>query len=98
MESSQELDFDYTVPVSDRDSRSLLQILADAIGVDVTRITIPVSYNEPTTFLQRIMEAVTHCYLLKIVCCDFNSNLTSRPIKSLLMIQIWPCFTLAFSV
>jgi hypothetical protein len=61
-----ELDFDFTVPVGNLDNRSLVQILTDAIGVDVTRITIPVSYNEPTTFLQRMMEANTHCYLLRI--------------------------------
>jgi hypothetical protein len=66
LDPSQELDFDFSVPVKPEDSRSLLQILADAIGVDVTRITIPVSYNEPTTFLQRVMEAATHCYLLRL--------------------------------
>jgi len=66
LDESQVLDFDYSVPVSNQDNRSLLQILSDAIGVDVTRITLPVSYNEPTTFLQRVMEASTHCYLLKI--------------------------------
>jgi hypothetical protein len=66
LDPSQELDFDFSVPVKPEDSRSLLQILSDAIGVDVTRITIPVSYNEPTTFIQRVMEAATHCYLLKL--------------------------------
>jgi len=66
LDPSQELDFDFTVPTGSQDFRSLLQILSDAIGVDVTRITIPVSYNEPTTFLQRVMEASTHCYLLKM--------------------------------
>jgi len=65
LDPSQELDFDYTVPVNPYDSRSLLQILTE-IGIDVTRITVPVSYNEPTTFLQRVMEASTHVYLLKI--------------------------------
>jgi hypothetical protein len=65
-DESQILDFDYTVTVREQDSRTLLQILSDAIGVDVTKITVPVSYNEPTTFLQRVMEAATHCYLLKI--------------------------------
>lgn len=66
LDESQTLDFGYSVPVKTQDSRSLIQILTDAIGVDVTKITIPVSYNEPTTFLQRVMEASTHCYLLKI--------------------------------
>jgi hypothetical protein len=76
LETCQELDFDYTVPVSDQDYRSLLQILSDAIGVDVTKITIPVSYNEPTTFLQRVMEAGTHCYLLKMVSYYFFELIT----------------------
>lgn len=67
LDPSQVLDFDFSVPVNPEDSRSLLQILSDAIGVDVTKITVPVSYNEPTTFLQRVMEASTHCYLLKLV-------------------------------
>jgi len=66
LDPSQVLDFDFSVPVNPEDSRSLLQILSDAIGVDVTKITVPVSYNEPTTFLQRVMEASTHSYLLKL--------------------------------
>lgn len=53
--------------VDNENRSSLAKILSQAIGVDITRITIPVSYNEPTSFIMRIAEATLHNYLLKIV-------------------------------
>lgn len=53
--------------VDNENRSSLAKILSSAIGVDITRITIPVSYNEPTSFIMRIAEATLHNYLLKIV-------------------------------
>jgi hypothetical protein len=32
---------------------SVMEMLKNAIGLDLTRFTVPVTYNEPTTFLQR---------------------------------------------
>lgn len=52
--------------VDNENRSSLAKILSSAIGVDITRITIPVSYNEPTSFIMRIAEATLHNYLLKI--------------------------------
>jgi len=52
--------------VDNEDRSSLAKILAKAIGVDITRITIPVSYNEPTSFIMRVAESTLHNYLLKI--------------------------------
>jgi hypothetical protein len=53
--------------VDNENRSSLAKILSQAIGVDITRITIPVSYNEPTSFIMRVAEATLHNYLLKIV-------------------------------
>eukprot|EP01127_Copromyxa_protea_P004029 TRINITY_DN1380_c0_g1_i1.p1 TRINITY_DN1380_c0_g1~~TRINITY_DN1380_c0_g1_i1.p1 ORF type:complete len:423 (+),score=100.30 TRINITY_DN1380_c0_g1_i1:38-1270(+) len=52
--------------VDNENRSSLAKLLSQAIGVDITRITIPVSYNEPTSFIMRVAEATLHNYLLKI--------------------------------
>lgn len=94
LDESQELDLEYTVPVQTQDSRSLIQILKNAIGIDVTKITIPVSYNEPTTFLQRVMEAATHCYLLKIA----NQVAPYDPDLALLYVGVFSLSTFGCSI
>jgi hypothetical protein len=49
----------------DKDQRpGLMKILGKAIGLDITTIAIPVTYNEPTSFLQRMMEYLTYSELL----------------------------------
>lgn len=68
-DDSSDGELDLTVAAVDTEERSgLVALLTNAIGVDITRITVPVSYNEPTTFIQRVMEAYTHSYLLRVVC------------------------------
>lgn len=42
----------------------LMKLLANAVGLDVTTIAIPVTYNEPTSFLQRMCEVVQYYDLL----------------------------------
>ena len=39
------------------DRKGLLKRLRSAVGIDLTRIAIPVYYNEPTSFLHRMAEA-----------------------------------------
>jgi len=44
---------------------SIIDYLKNAIGMDLTRFSVPVTYNEPTTFLMRMMEvSLNHIYLL----------------------------------
>ena len=38
----------------------LLKLLTKAVGLDITAIPLPVSLNEPTSFLQKMTEAIFH--------------------------------------
>jgi hypothetical protein len=44
-------------------SESLLSMLTRAVG-DLTSVTIPITYMEPTSFLQRLCEPFQNSYLL----------------------------------
>ncbi|UZJ56398.1 hypothetical protein CBS101457_005718 [Exobasidium rhododendri] len=48
----------------DRPSVSLWSILKNNIGKDLTKISFPVSLNEPTSMLQRMGEDMTYAHLL----------------------------------
>eukprot|EP01118_Nematostelium_gracile_P008516 TRINITY_DN2824_c0_g1_i1.p1 TRINITY_DN2824_c0_g1~~TRINITY_DN2824_c0_g1_i1.p1 ORF type:complete len:493 (+),score=138.66 TRINITY_DN2824_c0_g1_i1:988-2466(+) len=51
--------------VKDGENREgLLKLLSKAVGLDVTTISIPVSLNEPTSFLQRMCEVLCYTNLL----------------------------------
>jgi hypothetical protein len=52
-------------PPKKEDRSSLLKVIGKAIGIDLTTIAIPVTYNEPTSFLQRMMEYLTYYELLE---------------------------------
>eukprot|EP00029_Vermamoeba_vermiformis_P006276 TRINITY_DN2413_c0_g1_i1.p1 TRINITY_DN2413_c0_g1~~TRINITY_DN2413_c0_g1_i1.p1 ORF type:complete len:495 (-),score=241.77 TRINITY_DN2413_c0_g1_i1:134-1618(-) len=52
-------------PPKKEDRSNLLKVIGKAIGIDVTTIAIPVTYNEPTSFLQRMMEYLTYYELLE---------------------------------
>lgn len=54
-------------PPKKEDRSNLLKVIGKAIGIDVTTIAIPVTYNEPTSFLQRMMEYLTYYELLEKV-------------------------------
>jgi hypothetical protein len=59
----------------DKEQRpGLMKILGKAIGLDITTISIPVTYNEPTSFLQRMMEYLTYSELLDKVRFFLLSN------------------------
>lgn len=55
------------VPTKGEDRSSLKSLIGKAIGLDITKIAIPVSYNEPFSFLQRMMEYIQYNDLLKKV-------------------------------
>jgi len=49
----------------------LLKILAKAIGFDITTITLPVTLNEPVSFLMRLCEGIQYSELLdKAALCE----------------------------
>ncbi|CAN3362288.1 oxysterol-binding protein homolog 1 [Diutina catenulata] len=55
----------------DEDNRpkvGLWGILKSMIGKDMTRMTLPVSFNEPSSLLQRLVEDVECSYLLDTAC------------------------------
>jgi len=86
---------DLTVAAVDTEQRTgLVALLTNAIGIDITRITVPVSYNEPTSFIQRVMEAYTHCYLLRIA----NQVVATDPDLALLYIGAFTLSTFACAI
>ncbi|EGW32266.1 uncharacterized protein SPAPADRAFT_139837 [Spathaspora passalidarum NRRL Y-27907] len=62
----------------DEDNRpkvGLWGILKSMIGKDMTRMTLPVSFNEPTSLLQRLSEDIEYCSLLDTACTYDDSTL-----------------------
>lgn len=62
----------------DEDNRpkvGLWGILKSMIGKDMTRMTLPVSFNEPTSLLQRLTEDIEYCLLLDEACQFDDSTL-----------------------
>lgn len=51
-------------PVTSENRQGLLKILTKAIGIDVTAITLPVTLNEPASFLMRLCEQIQYSDLL----------------------------------
>ncbi|CDJ61640.1 Oxysterol-binding protein, related [Eimeria maxima] len=47
---------------------NLWSVLKDCIGRDLSRIAMPVYFNEPTSFLQRQCEDLQYCELLNLSC------------------------------
>lgn len=61
-----EVHYRTTLPVSmlSRNEFSVWAVLKQCIGKDLSRITMPVIFNEPLTFLQRVAEYMEYCHLL----------------------------------
>lgn len=57
----------------DRPKISLWGILKSMIGKDMTKMTLPVSFNEPTSLLQRVAEDLEYTDLLDIAADRSNS-------------------------
>lgn len=62
---------DETSPTKSEDRSSLMKLIGKAIGLDITKISIPVKYNEPFSFLQKMMEYLQYTDLLEEVNKDF---------------------------
>ncbi|XP_064651770.1 oxysterol-binding protein-related protein 1-like [Lineus longissimus] len=59
------------VPMFSRNDFSVWSILRQCIGKELSKITMPVIFNEPLSFLQRITEYLEYATLIKKACdCD----------------------------
>ncbi|XP_029013033.1 oxysterol-binding protein-related protein 2-like [Betta splendens] len=55
-------------PMFSRNTISIWSILKKCIGLELSKITMPIAFNEPLSFLQRITEYMEHTYLLNKAC------------------------------
>ncbi|XP_074066512.1 oxysterol-binding protein-related protein 2 isoform X2 [Macrotis lagotis] len=51
-------------PMFTRSDFSVWSILKKCIGLELSKITMPIAFNEPLSFLQRITEYMEHIYLI----------------------------------
>ncbi|XP_042318644.1 oxysterol-binding protein-related protein 2 isoform X2 [Sceloporus undulatus] len=56
-------------PMFTRSDFSVWSILKKCIGLELSKITMPIAFNEPLSFLQRITEYMEHTYLINKACC-----------------------------
>lgn len=57
-------------PMFSRSDFSVWSILKKCIGLELSKITMPIAFNEPLSFLQRITEYMEHVYLIRSACCQ----------------------------
>ncbi|XP_075069535.1 oxysterol-binding protein-related protein 1 isoform X2 [Mixophyes fleayi] len=62
-------------PMFSRNDFSIWSILRKCIGMELSKITMPVIFNEPLSFLQRLSEYMEHTYLIH------KANLCSDPVE-----------------
>uniref|UniRef100_A0A8C5R7N3 Oxysterol-binding protein n=1 Tax=Leptobrachium leishanense TaxID=445787 RepID=A0A8C5R7N3_9ANUR len=55
-------------PMFSRNNFSIWSILKKCIGLELSKITMPIVFNEPLSFLQRITEYMEHTYLINQAC------------------------------
>uniref|UniRef100_A0A7N9AWI0 Oxysterol-binding protein n=1 Tax=Mastacembelus armatus TaxID=205130 RepID=A0A7N9AWI0_9TELE len=55
-------------PMFSRNTVSVWSILKKCIGLELSKITMPIVFNEPLSFLQRITEYMEHTYLITRAC------------------------------
>ncbi|XP_069076132.1 oxysterol-binding protein-related protein 1 isoform X1 [Pleurodeles waltl] len=61
-------------PMFSRNDFSIWSILKKCIGMELSKITMPVIFNEPLSFLQRLTEYMEHTYLIKKA-CSYSSTI-----------------------
>lgn len=52
-------------PMFSRSDFSVWAILRKCIGLELSKITMPIAFNEPLSFLQRLTEYMEHVYLIR---------------------------------
>ncbi|NP_001082733.1 uncharacterized protein LOC398688 [Xenopus laevis] len=55
-------------PMFPRNNFSIWSILKKCIGLELSKITMPIVFNEPLSFLQRITEFMEHTYMINKAC------------------------------
>uniref|UniRef100_A0A8C5G6F1 Oxysterol-binding protein n=1 Tax=Gouania willdenowi TaxID=441366 RepID=A0A8C5G6F1_GOUWI len=60
-------------PMFARNTISVWSILKKCIGHELSKITMPIVFNEPLSFLQRITEYMEHTYLINRACALSDS-------------------------
>lgn len=60
-------------PMFSRNDFSIWSILKKCIGMELSKITMPVIFNEPLSFLQRLTEYMEHTYLIHQANTSSNS-------------------------
>ncbi|XP_018089573.1 oxysterol binding protein like 2 L homeolog isoform X1 [Xenopus laevis] len=55
-------------PMIPRNNFSVWSILKKCIGLELSKITMPIVFNEPLSFLQRITEFMEHTYMINKAC------------------------------
>ncbi|XP_051784876.1 oxysterol-binding protein-related protein 1 isoform X2 [Erpetoichthys calabaricus] len=60
-------------PMFSRNDFSIWSILRKCIGMELSKITMPVIFNEPLSFLQRLTEYMEHTYLIHKANTSSNS-------------------------
>ncbi|KAG2458112.1 OSBL1 protein, partial [Polypterus senegalus] len=60
-------------PMFSRNDFSIWSILRKCIGMELSKITMPVIFNEPLSFLQRLTEYMEHTYLIHKANASSNS-------------------------
>ncbi|XP_075757207.1 oxysterol-binding protein-related protein 2 isoform X1 [Pelodiscus sinensis] len=60
-------------PMFSRSDFSVWSILKKCIGLELSKITMPIVFNEPLSFLQRITEYMEHIYLIHKASSHVNS-------------------------
>uniref|UniRef100_A0A8C0G9S7 Oxysterol-binding protein n=1 Tax=Chelonoidis abingdonii TaxID=106734 RepID=A0A8C0G9S7_CHEAB len=60
-------------PMFSRSDFSVWSILKKCIGLELSKITMPIVFNEPLSFLQRITEYMEHIYLIHKASSHANS-------------------------
>ncbi|MGH0153314.1 UNVERIFIED_CONTAM: hypothetical protein FKN15_024763 [Acipenser sinensis] len=60
-------------PMFSRNDFSVWSILKKCIGMELSKITMPVIFNEPLSFLQRLTEYMEHTYLIHQASASSNS-------------------------
>jgi hypothetical protein len=53
------------VPMFSRNDFSIWSVLRNCIGKELSKITMPVIFNEPLSFLQRMVEYMEYAHLLR---------------------------------
>nr|CAD7434883.1 unnamed protein product [Timema monikensis] len=53
------------VPMQSRSDFSLWSVLKNCVGKELSKITMPVIFNEPLSFLQRMVEYMEYAQLLR---------------------------------